>query len=79
MSATPPASGRPPAAESPAARPAPTGIPTTIPAIKFYPFTSWRTEGSEQVSEVAAPTGMRLAVHVREETDGHFRDRKSTR
>ena len=61
--------------ESPAPRPAGrpgSDIPTTVPAIKFYPFTTWRTEGGEQVSEVAAPTGMRLAVHVREEADGHF-------
>mgnify|MGYP000750608264 CR=1 FL=1 len=58
--------------ESPAARPTPSGIPTTVPAIKFYPFTTWRTDNGEQVSEIAAATGLRLAVHVREEADGHF-------
>lgn len=70
-----PAAAVPAEGESPAARPArpaTSDIPTTVPAIKFYPFTTWRTEASEQVSEVAAPTGMRLTVHVREEADGHF-------
>lgn len=59
------------ASKKPAGR-TPSDAPTTVPAIKFYPFTSWHSEGNEQVSEVAAPTGMHLAVHVREEADGHF-------
>ena len=46
--------------------------PTAVPAIKFYPFTTWQAEADEQVSEVAAATGMRLQVHVREDADGRF-------
>lgn len=72
LAATPAAgeSGATSGAKSPGGKPS--EIPATVPAIRFYPFTSWRTEGEEQVSEVAAPTGLRFLVRVREEADGHF-------
>lgn len=64
------AGGKSGAASAPGVRPS--GVPTAVPAIKFYPFVTWRTEGDEQVSEIAAPTGMHLQVRAREDADGHF-------